>query len=152
MKQSLLKLVDVILERLQTQPGLHQSERGLRTWLARQGYTPRDIDAALVLVRPRIESAPQVMELGPGVVRQLSPYELFKLSPEARAALARLEIYQLIDPVEREMILDRLDHVEGEVGIQELDYLVSWVVGSNRDTEHQQTIGSVIEGKGRTLH
>jgi len=33
-----------------------------------------------------------------------------------------------------------------------LDYLLSWVVCGGRDVESQQTIFSVLEGDGGTLH
>lgn len=152
MKQSLVELVDVILGRMQEEPHRLPSESGLKTWLVRQGYAKRDIEAAMKVVRPRFASIPHVQEHGPGRVRQLSAFERFKLAPEARDALVRLELYELLEPLEREMILERLDHFEGEVGLEELDYLVSWVVGGNRDVEHQQTIYKVLEGRGDKLH
>jgi len=81
-----------------------------------------------------------------------SAYEEYKLSPQARQALTRLEVYGLLEPYEREMILDYANHFEGHVDIEELDYLLSWMVCSNRDVECQQTFYSVFEGKGETLH
>ena len=82
----------------------------------------------------------------------LSSFEEFKFSTEARDAMVRLEQYGLIDAYEREMILDRLNHFEGEIGVDELDYLVSWVVCGNRDVESQQTIYSVLDGTNQILH
>ena len=152
MKQSLVELVDVILQKLQDGPGALPSESGIRTWLVRQGYAKRDIDAALKLIRPRMQNMPHVQECGPGNLRQLSTGETLKMTPGAREALVRLELYELIDPLEREMILERLDHFEGEVDLPELDYLVSWVVCGNRDVGHQQTIFNALEDKGETLH
>lgn len=152
MKQTLVELVDVILQKLGERPNALPSESGIRTWLAREGYAKRDIDAALKLVRPRFSSLPHVLERGPGSVRQLSAFEEFKLSAEARDALVRLELYELLDPVERELILERLDQFEGEVGLEELDYLVSWVACANRDVEYQRTVYNVLEDKGETLH
>jgi uncharacterized protein Smg (DUF494 family) len=91
-------------------------------------------------------------ERGPGQVRQLSPFEMYKLTPEARDALARLELYDIIDTSEREYILERLDQFEGSVGVNELDYLVSWIVCGNRDVESQQTIYNVMEGNTEVRH
>lgn len=152
MKQSLLELVNVILNRLQDQAEILPSETGLRRWLVRQGYTKGDIDAAIKLVRPRMSHMPHVEEHGPGAVRHLSAYERLRLSPEARNALARLDLYELLDPLEREMILDRLDHFDGEIGLPELEYLVSWVVCSTRDTESQNTIYNVLDSRKETMH
>lgn len=153
MKPQLAELVDVILRRLEEQPGAYLSESGMRVWLVKQGYNKRDIDAAIKLVWPRISMMmTAVPERRPGAVRQLSSFESFKLSTEARNALTRLELFELIDPYEREMLLERLGQFEGEVGMDDLDYLLSWVLYATRDVETQQTICSVFEGNRNTLH
>ena len=152
MKQILSKLVGVILKRLEECPDLIQTEHGMRTWLQRQGYNKRDIDAAIKLVRPRFTPYFTMREHRPINVRVLSSQESQKLTPEARQALERLEYYGLIDPYEREMILDRLGSFEGEVDIEGLDYLLSWLVLSGRDVESQQTIYNVLEGHQGTFH
>jgi len=152
MKQLVTKLVDVILKRLEEQPEAVPTENGIRSWLTGQGYKKRDIDAAIKLVAPRFLSVSREDALSHVPVRTLSLLEEYKLLPEARDALARLDMYGLIDPYEREMILDRLNHFDGLVGLDELDYLLSWVVCGGRDVESQQTIFSVLEGDGGTLH
>ena len=50
------------------------------------------------------------------------------------------------------MVLDYLHHAEGVVGLDELDYLLSWMVCSNRDVGFQQTFYNVFEGKGDTVN
>ena len=152
MKKSLLELVDVVLQRLQEPQDSQPSESGIRSWLVRQGYAKRDIDAALKMVGPRFARAPHVVEGGPGRIRHLMVYEKYKLTEPARAALVRLELFELISPQEREMILERLDHFDGEIGLTELDYLVSWVLAGSRDVEYQQTVYNVLEGERHTLH
>jgi len=152
MKQSLIKLVDAILRRMEEHPEVPQTERRMRVWLREQGFKKGDIDAAMKLVRPHFELKPRVEDYKMGVARTFSGWEEVKLSVEARNALVRLELYGLIDPYEREMILDRLNHFDGEVTLEELDYLLSWVVCSNRDVETQQTIYSVLEGHKDILH
>jgi len=148
MKQSLSQLVNVILEKLAEQPGA-SSEHGLRSWLLRQGYAQRDIDAALKMVGRR-SGLPQGTR--PAGLRHLSAYESMRLSPEAKAALARLEFYDLIEPAEREALLERLDQIEGPVGLPDLEYLLSWVVCPTRDVETQQTIYAVLDGKSGKVH
>lgn len=152
MKKSLMKLVDVVIQKLQELPEGSFSESRLRSWLSQKGYSNRDIDAAIQAVRPRYAFAHEIVHAVPSSPRQLSSYESFKLAPDARDALARLDLYQLIDPYERELIMERLDQFEGPVGMEELEYLVSWIVCSTRDVEHQQTIFSVLNGKERNLH
>ena len=148
MKASITKLVDVILRRIEEYPDGVPTETGLRTWLTRQGYNKRDIDAAMKLIAPRFVQPSVREENRPWVARSLSLFEEYKLTPEARNALARLEFYGLLDPIEREAILDRLNHFDSEIGLDELDYLISWVVCGNRDFESQQTIFGVMDGEG----
>lgn len=152
MKHSLIELVDVILREIQKDPAQPVNEKRIRALLAREGYTKRDIDAAICLVRPRFEDGPRHLVQNPGAVRHFSSYELAKLSLEARNALVRLELYELLDPYERELVLDRLDHFDGEIGLDELDYLLSWVMGENRDVEYQHTLYNVLENNGDMLH
>ncbi len=152
MKQSLLKLVDVILRKMDEHPDAPQSETVIRSWLRRQGYNKRDIDAAIRMVGPRFQARPRIEEYRVRAVRTLAVYEEFKLSDEARDALFRLDRYGLLDPFEREMIFDRLGHFEGVVGLDELDYLLASVVYGGRDVESQQTMFNVLEGPGETLH
>lgn len=151
MKQSLSKLVDVILQRLAEEPDESPSESGLRTWLLRQGYAQRDIDVALNLIGPRF-SAERASESALGKVRHLSEYEQFRITPEARAALARLEMYELIEPHERELILERIDQFDGPLALPDLEYLINWIVCPTRDVETQQTIYSVLDGQAGTVH
>lgn len=151
MKQTLSKLVDVILERLAEDPDEGSSESGIRSWLLRQGYNQRDIDAALKMITPRF-AADRASESGLGKVRHLSDYEQYRMTPEAQAALARLEMYELIDAYERELILERLDQFDGPVALPDLEYLVNWIVCPMRDVETQQTIYSVLDGPAGTHH
>ena len=150
MKPSLNKLVDVILQKLEEQPDSGSSVSGIRSWLLRQGYARRDIDAALRLVDPRM-GRDRATDARPKI-RQLSAYEAYRLSEEARDALTRLELYDLIDPYEREALLERLDQFEGEVSLHDLDFLVNSLICPTRDVEHQQTIFNVLDNKRGTVH
>ncbi len=152
MKTQLAELVNVILQRLEDSTETAPSETRMRRWLAGQGYSKRDIDDAIKLVWPRVAAKPAPQQRRPGTVRLLSAFEAYKLSDEARDALARLDLYELIDPIEREMMLDRLGQFEGAVTLEELDYLLSWLTGATRDVESQQTIFDVFEGSAPTLH
>ena len=152
MKQALIKLVDVILQRIDSEPDKPMSEKGLRSWLVESGFPKRDIDAAMKLVRPRFEAWQDGRLALPLPVRSLTFFERCKLRPEARDSLVRLERYGLIDGYERELILERLNHFDGDVGLGELDYLLSWVVCSTRDVESQQTIYDVMDGTPNLLH
>jgi uncharacterized protein Smg (DUF494 family) len=152
MKASLAKLVDVIRQHLEEHTESPPTEKGMRSWLAREGYKKGDIDEALKVMRSQFGGAHRVSERHPGSVRQLSNFESHKMTLEAKQALVRLELYELIAPYEREVLLERLSQYEGEVGIEDFDYLLSWVLCSTRDVESQQTVYAVMEGPQHTLH
>ena len=152
MKPSLVELVNAIIRRIQERPDAAPSEKGLRSWLARQGFKKNEIEAALKLVRPRFPEGVEPERNPMTSERLLSPQEEYKLTPEARNIFHRLELYGMIDPYEREMILEHLSHFEGEVGVDELDYLVAWMVCGGRDVGFQQTLFDLFEGGDKTLH
>lgn len=147
MKPALIKLVDAILRHMEEHPETAPTEYGIRKWLAQQGCTKRDIESAMRILRPRFSATSAGAVENPVSTRPLTDTELYKLAPQARDMLARLDAYGLIDPYEREMILERLNHFEGEIGLEELDFLLSWVVYSTRDFETQQTFNRVIESR-----
>lgn len=150
MKQTLDKLVTDILRHIEEHPEFQPSEKGIRSWLSGQGYNKRDIDAAIKRLRPPVGFMVKPQRRAGGV-RHLSRYESMKFNTEARDALVRLEMYELISPFEREMLLDRLSQVDGEVGMEDLDYFLSWLLCSTRNVETQQTVYNVFEGTS-TVH
>lgn len=152
MKQALSELINVILQRLEEHPESAPSEHGMRSWLAGQGYNKRDIDAAMRLVGAGLSGENPGASRSPGTVRHLSSIEAHKLTIEARDALARLDLYDVIEPFERELIMDRVAQMEGIVTMDELDYLLSWLVMGSRDVESQQTVYQVFEGGSNTVH
>ena len=152
MKHTLIKLVDAIIRRIEEHPDTAQSESGIRSWLRGQGYSKRDIDAVMRMVRPHVRRQSSRDARLPALARALTPYEEQKLTPDGKAALARLDYYGLLDPAEREMVLERLDQFDGSVGMDELDYLLSWLVCGGRDYESQHTLYRVFEGDTQQFH
>lgn len=146
MKHSLVKLMDVILEEIQAHPDAPPTENGIRSFLAGKGYNKGDIEDAIKLVRPQFTVSSGTDNRRPASMRVLSDFEEYKLSRKAKSALARLDLYNLIDSYELEAILDGLSQFDGRVGLDELDYLLSWAVLNARDVEHQRTLFNVIEG------
>lgn len=149
MKTSLMELIDVIQQRLQARPEARLNDPGLRRWLTRKGYTNLEIDSAF----RALSHAPAMPERrAPGNVRQLAQHEAHKLSPEVREALARLDMYEMLDPFTREVVLERLTQFEGEAGMEELDYALSWAYAPTRDVETLQTLYTIFDGNGETVH
>ncbi len=151
MKQTLIKALDEILRDMAEHPEAPYTESRIRSWLAQQGFDKRDIDAAIRLIRPGFHQRVQGTTRRAIAARPLTEGETCKLTTEARNALARLELYGLIEPSERETVLDRLAHFDSEVGLEELDYLLSWVVCGTRDIETQQVLRNVLRGRPDTL-
>ncbi len=152
MKQSVVKAVNAILRQMEETPDVLCTESNVRSWLATQGYNKRDIDAAMKLVATRLAVPVPVADARPRGLRQFALYEHARLSQEARSALTRLEVHDLLDPMEREMIIERLLQYDGEVDMDALDYLLSSVFGAMRNVEAQNTMYNTLEGYGPTLH
>ncbi len=149
MKTSITELITVIQQRLQAQPEAKLNDPGLRRWLSRKGYSKLDIDTALRIMQPR-GSAPE--RRLPGAVRQLAYHEALKLSPEVRETLARLDLYEMLDSFTRELVIERLSQMEGEVTMDDLDYALSWAFAPGRDVETLQTLYTIFDGASETVH
>lgn len=150
MKQSVTKIVDKIIQKLQESTREVPSEAGLRSWLKEEGFPVKDVEAAINVVKPQLSLRAE-HEVMPQM-RVLSPYESFFLSDEARVALARLEMYGIIGSEEREIILERLDQFDGALDLAALEYLVSTYVCSGLDVAHQQMVYQVLDGKTDIYH
>ena len=55
MKVSLTKLVDVILEHVASRKGKVPTEKSMRSFLLRQGYTKQDIDSAIEIINTHLK-------------------------------------------------------------------------------------------------
>ena len=82
MKSSLLEVIDMVLERLEGAVQTAENESSIRVWLAGQGYSRRDIDAAMRIVFPRggEASAPRGVATS-APMRHLVQYEFSRLTP-----------------------------------------------------------------------
>lgn len=151
MKVSIAKLVNVILERMATTRGKVPTEKAMRTFLLRQGYNRNDIDSAIEIINTHLAHKPVYSTLAPPV-RQLAFYESTKITMEVHQAMIRLELMGLLDPFEREVLLERFIHSEGQADMESLDFALSYIVGTARNAETQQTMLTVFEGYSPTLH
>lgn len=150
MKPPITKLVDKIIRKLQESGGDLPSKAGIRTWLTRQGYASKDVDAAIEVVGTDWGDSKSADT--PLQTRVLSAYESYFLSAEALAALTRLEMYGMISPTERELILDKLDQFDGEMDMAALEYLISTQICAGYDIAHQQMIYQVLDGRTDMFH
>lgn len=151
MKVSVAKLVHVILERMASSRGKMPTEKAMRTFLLREGYNRRDIDSAIEIINTQLSQKPAYYtEMPP--VRQLAFYESAKISTDVHHALTRLELMGLLDSYERELLLERFIHSEGQADMEALDFALAYVVGTARNAEAQQTMLTVFEGYSPTIH
>ena len=151
MKVSIAELVNVILERMATTRGKVPTEKAMRTFLLRQGYNRNDIDSAIEIINTHLAQKPVYSTLTPPL-RQLAFYETTKVSMEVHQAMTRLELLGLLDSFEREVLLERFIHSEGQADMESLDFALSYVIGTARNAEAQQTMLTVFEGFSPTLH
>ena len=150
MKSSIIQLVDKIVQKLQEDTSDVPSKAGIRNWLCKQGYSAKDVEAAINEVKPQL-----AFWVEQGVQRHtrvLSPYESFLLSPAVKSALTRLENYGLIGTHEREIMLERMEQFEGEIDLGALEYVLSTQICSGYDVAHQQIMYQVLDGKDNIYH
>ena len=150
MKTSITQIIDKIVQKLEENTRDMPYEAGIRSWLRKQGYSAKDVDAAIKEVKPQLDSWNG--QLLPRHTRVLSPYEAFLLSPAAKSALQRLEMYGLIGVAEREIMLERLEQFEGEIDLGTLEYVLSTQICSGLDVAHQQILYQVLDGSEDYFH
>jgi len=127
------------------------TEKSMRSFLLRQGYNKQDIDSAIKIINTHLNQKPVYMRQSPPV-RQLAFYESTKISTEVHHAITRLELLGLIEPLEREVLLERFIHSEGQADMESLDFALSYLVGPGRNAETQQAMLAVLEGYSPTVH
>jgi uncharacterized protein Smg (DUF494 family) len=151
MNKTVRELVFMVLRRLD-EPGTPAlTETSVRSWLTHEGFKRRDIDAVLKIVSRCLPKHRKPEEGHLRRVRCLAPYEDMKLSTEARNALMRLDALEILDMFDREILMDRLTQVDGEVGLDELDMVLASVCGY-RDVVSQQTIRSAFYDMSGMYH
>lgn len=151
MKASVAELVSYILEHIVDATGKPPTEKAMRSLLTRKGYKRSDIDNALEVINDQLLERPVLSDAMPPL-RQLAFYENTKIQQDVHHALTRLEILGLIEPIEREMLLERFLHSDGPADMEALDFALSYIVGVGRNVETQQTMLTVFEGFSPTIH
>ncbi len=151
MKASIAELVSVILEQLNTVNGPSPTETTVRSRLLEKGYKRKDIDSAFQLVNTRLKEPIVVRDYRPAL-RQLAFFESNKVHSDVYHAMTRLDLMGLLEPLEREMLLERFIHAEGQADMEALDFALSYVIGAARNAETQQAMLTVFEGYSPTLH
>lgn len=151
MNKTVRELVFMVLQRLDDPGTPALTESSVRNWLTHEGFKRRDIDAVLNILSRCLPKHRKPETGSTRRVRCLAPYEAMKLGAEARAALARLDALEILDMFDREILMDRLMQVEGEVGLDDLDMALGSVCGY-RDIVTQQTIRSAFYDMSGMYH
>ncbi|MCK5862429.1 MAG: DUF494 family protein [Candidatus Hydrogenedentes bacterium] len=151
MKISVAKLVDVILEKMDAASEKPFPEKSVRSHLIKQGYNRRDIDSAFTLINSHLSEKTLLNESQPAL-RQLAFFESTKVQRDVQHTIMRLELLGLLEPYEREMLLERFIHSEGQADMEALYFALSYIIGTTRNAESQQAILSIFEGYSPTMH
>ncbi len=126
MAERWLLLLNALTQRLLEDPGLFEDPRDLIDELAAEGYQAQEVEAAVAWlgrfvsepVHGSLWSAEPFTSRG---LRTRSLEEQISFSPEAFGYLMRLENFGLIDPTQREEILERaLGTFDEEIGEEEI--------------------------------
>ena len=148
MKSSLLEVIDAVPQRLKA---AQTAERVVHPGLAGgAGYSRRHRRGDGSCFPGREAAAPRHRHVRPDAASV--QYEFSRLTPEARSALARLDMHGLVEPREREFLIERLMQMEGDIDLDALDFVLSTVLCTTRNAESQSTLLSTMEGYGPTMH
>lgn len=151
MKISVAELVSVILEEMNETNEKPFTEKAVRSHLIKQGYKSQDIDSAFEIIHTHLSEKPTMHEIMPSI-RHLAFFESNKIHSDVHQAITRLELMGLLEPYEREMLLERFLHTDGQADMEALDFALCYIIGAGRNTEAQQAMFSVFEGLSPTMH
>ena len=151
MKISVAELVSVILEEMNGTSGKPFTEKAVRSHLIKQGYKRQDIDSAFKVIHTHLSEKPVMHETMPSL-RHLAFFESNKIHTDVHHAMTRLELMGLLEPYEREMLLERFIHAEGQADMEALDFALCYIIGAGRNAEAQQAMFSIFEGFSPTMH
>lgn len=102
--------------------------------LVEKGFRRSDIEQVLNTMTPDIEGDPLPVQAGAErrTLRVFAPLEMMRLSPQARGYLLELEYNGLLDPGDREEIIERaLLFPAVEVGVEHLQQVLRAVLGQD---------------------
>jgi len=155
MQHRLGKLLESIMKEIADSADVSVHNDQIRQRLAKRGYKKTDIEAALRMVHA--VSAPAVTDRDPAerkrtatersrpVYRVLSPWERTKLTRDGHQELLRLDRTGLLQPDERESVLDRVMEVEGTVDGHEIRALVAWTILPSRHISRHRILLDLID-------
>jgi uncharacterized protein Smg (DUF494 family) len=151
MKSTVQNLVYVILMRLASSNGTVSLGEGLRSELQTAGYLDTDIEVAFAYLAERINGSKSVEASFPAR-RHLNFFEALKVNMEVLETLFKLEQMGLIDPMEREVLIEGFQHGDGPADIEDLEYALTVIIGPKRNNEAQNTLMAVSDGYIPTYH
>ncbi|NLN93946.1 MAG: DUF494 domain-containing protein [Candidatus Hydrogenedens sp.] len=151
MKTAVQNLVYMILLRMAASNGSLSLGDGLRLELEEAGYNGSDIEIAFEYVSGRIKDQQSYDPAFPSR-RHLNYFESLKINPDVLETLIKLEQMGLIEPIEREVLLEGFQHAEGQADLDDLDYALSVMIGPKRNNEAQNALMTVSDGYIPTYH
>ena len=151
MKTAVQNLVYMILLRMAASNGSLSLGDGLRLELEEAGYNGSDIEIAFEYVSGRIKDQQSYAPAFPSR-RQLNYFESLKINPDVLETLIKVEQMGLIEPIEREVLLEGCQHAVGQADLDDLDYALSVMIGPKRNNEAQNALMTVSDGYIPTYH
>lgn len=121
------------------------------------GFENEDISDALdwlsTLSRPQDDGLPPALEAG-NSFRGFTRAELSKISPDSRGFLAFLESARVLNPMLRELILERVMALEDEyVGLEKLKVVILMVLWTRRGSVDALILDELLpDGETRQTH
>lgn len=151
MKATVQNLVYMILLRLAASNGSLPLGEGLRAELEEAGYNGSDIEVAIEYVSDRVKDHQSFDPAFPAR-RHLNYFESLKINSDVLETLIKLEQMGLIEPIEREVLLEGFQQTDGRADLDELDFALSIMISPKRNNEAQNALMTVSDGYIPTYH
>ena len=132
MKENVLDVLLYLFEHyIHDESGSEEDRDSLQASLIEAGFSPSEISKAfdwlddLSRLRPSLELSPRVN----GPLRVYADAEVDRLDAEARGFLMFLEAQGILDPAQRELVLDRVMALEqSDIDIEDLKWVILMVL------------------------
>ncbi|HNZ48403.1 MAG TPA: DUF494 family protein [Candidatus Hydrogenedentes bacterium] len=151
MKNDVQNLVTIIMQRIAASNGAVSVGDVLRAELQKDGFKEKDINVAFEFVSSGMQGK-MSFDLKFPARRHLNVFESFKIQEEVMETISKLEQMGLLDPMEREALLENIQHSDGRADKDDLEYALSVMLAPKRNSEAQNALLTVSEGYTPTFH
>ncbi len=129
----------------------------LQSKLVEAGFRPKEIEKAFDWLEglSDFQEGPELRDPAPKTTRVLHPLELSKMGPECHGFLVFLEHAEILSPLARELVIDRVMALdEEEIDLEQFKWIVMMVLFNlpGEEASYNSMENLVLEEPGPHIH